>query len=83
MVFLVIELAALIIGLVLANLTKTISDLYRATQFVREGNFFGHRVLWNAEDATGLGESLQFDDQLDQQYAVDQARQKSVAALGK
>jgi phosphoserine phosphatase RsbU/P len=58
-VFLVIELAALIIGVVLAKaITKTISELYRATQFVREGNF-SHRVAVERKDQLGvLGESF-------------------------
>jgi len=58
-VFLVIELAALIIGVVLAKaITKTISELYRATQFVREGNF-SHRVTVERKDQLGvLGESF-------------------------
>src|ERR1700676_5303750 len=58
-VFLIIELAALIIGVVLAKaITKTISELYRATQFVREGNF-SHRVTVERKDQLGvLGESF-------------------------
>jgi phosphoserine phosphatase RsbU/P len=58
-VFLVIELAALIIGVVLAKaITGTISELYRATQFVREGNF-SHRVAVERKDQLGvLGESF-------------------------
>jgi phosphoserine phosphatase RsbU/P len=58
-VFLVIELAALIIGVVLAKaITKTVSELYRATQFVREGNF-SHRVAVERKDQLGvLGESF-------------------------
>jgi len=58
-VFLVIELAALMIGVVLARaITKTISELYRATQFVREGNF-SHRVAVERKDQLGvLGESF-------------------------
>jgi sigma-B regulation protein RsbU (phosphoserine phosphatase) len=58
-VFLVIELAALIIGVVLAKaITNTISELYRATQFVREGNF-SHRVAVERKDQLGvLGESF-------------------------
>src|ERR1700719_3711061 len=58
-VFLVIELAALGIGVVLAKaITKTISELYRATQFVREGNF-SHRVAVERKDQLGvLGESF-------------------------
>ncbi|HWY07135.1 MAG TPA: SpoIIE family protein phosphatase [Candidatus Acidoferrales bacterium] len=58
-VFLVIELAALVIGIVLAKaITKTISELYRATQFVQEGNF-SHRVAVERKDQLGvLGESF-------------------------
>jgi len=58
-VFLVIELAALIIGVVLARaITRTISELYRATQFVQEGNF-SHRVAVERKDQLGvLGESF-------------------------
>ena len=58
-VFLVIELAALIIGIILAKaITGTIAELYRATQFVREGNF-SHRVTIERRDQLGvLGESF-------------------------
>ena len=58
-VFLVIELAALLIGVVLAKaITGTIAELYRATQFVREGNF-SHRVAVERKDQLGvLGESF-------------------------
>jgi sigma-B regulation protein RsbU (phosphoserine phosphatase) len=58
-VFLVIELAALIIGIVLAKaITSTVAELYRATQFVREGNF-SHRVAVERKDQLGvLGESF-------------------------
>jgi len=58
-VFLMIELAALIIGIVLAKaITGTIAELYRATQFVREGNF-SHRVTVERKDQLGvLGESF-------------------------
>jgi phosphoserine phosphatase RsbU/P len=57
--FLVIELAALIIGIVLAKaITGTIAELYRATQFVQEGNF-SHRVTVERKDQLGvLGESF-------------------------
>jgi sigma-B regulation protein RsbU (phosphoserine phosphatase) len=57
--FLVIELAALIIGIVLAKaITGTVAELYRATQFVREGNF-SHRVAVERKDQLGvLGESF-------------------------
>lgn len=58
-VFLAIELAALIIGIVLAKaITGTIAELYRATQFVREG-IFSHRVTVERRDQLGvLGESF-------------------------
>jgi len=58
-VFLGIELAALIIGIVLARaITGTVSELYRATQFVQEGNF-SHRVVIERKDQLGvLGESF-------------------------
>ena len=58
-IFLVIELAALIIGIVLARaITRTVSELYRATQFVQEGNF-SHRVVIERKDQLGvLGESF-------------------------
>jgi phosphoserine phosphatase RsbU/P len=57
--FLVIELAALLIGMMLARaITRTISELYRATQFVQEGNF-SHRVAVERKDQLGvLGESF-------------------------
>ena len=58
-VFFVIELAALIIGILLARaITRTVSELYRATQFVQEGNF-SHRVVIERKDQLGvLGESF-------------------------
>lgn len=57
--FLLIELAALIIGVVLTRaITRTVSDLYRATQFVQEGNF-SHRVRVERRDQLGvLGDSF-------------------------
>ncbi len=57
--FLLIEIAALVIGIVLTRaITRTISSLYRATQFVKEGNF-SHRVLVERKDQLGvLGESF-------------------------
>jgi phosphoserine phosphatase RsbU/P len=57
--FLIIELAALWIGVVLTRaITRTISELYRATQFVQEGNF-SHRVRVERRDQLGvLGESF-------------------------
>jgi len=58
-VFLVIELAALGIAIVLTReITRTVSELYRATQFVQEGNF-SHRVAIERTDQLGaLGESF-------------------------
>jgi sigma-B regulation protein RsbU (phosphoserine phosphatase) len=57
--FLLIEIAALWIGVVLTRaITRTISELYRATQFVQEGNF-SHRVRVERHDQLGvLGESF-------------------------
>lgn len=52
--FLLIEIAALIIGIVLTRaITKTISELYRATLFVQEGNF-SHRVTIERKDQLGV-----------------------------
>ncbi|MGB2628175.1 MAG: PP2C family protein-serine/threonine phosphatase [Candidatus Acidiferrum sp.] len=58
-VFLLIEIVALIIGVVLTQaITRTVSGLYRATQFVQEGNF-SHRVRVERKDQLGvLGESF-------------------------
>ena len=58
-VFLIMELAALVIGIVLSRaITRTISELYRATLFVQEGNFT-HRVAVERKDQLGaLGESF-------------------------
>jgi len=58
-IFLLIEIAALVIGVVLTRaITRTVSDLYRATQFVQEGNF-SHRVHVERQDQLGvLGESF-------------------------
>jgi len=58
-VFLLIELAALIIGIRLTRaITRTISDLSRATQAVQEGNFSA-RVPVERRDQLGmLGESF-------------------------
>ncbi len=58
-VFLVIELVALVIGVVLTRaITHTVSDLYRATQFVQEGNF-AHKVQVTRRDQLGvLGDSF-------------------------
>jgi len=57
--FLLIELVALVIGVVLTRaITRTVSDLYRATQFVQEGNFT-HRVRVERRDQLGvLGDSF-------------------------
>ncbi len=57
--FLLIEIVALVIGVVLTRaITRTISTLYRATQFVQEGNF-SHRVRVERKDQLGvLGESF-------------------------
>ena len=57
--FLLLELAALIIGVVLTSaITRTVSELYRATQFVQEGNFT-YRVSVKHKDQLGsLGESF-------------------------
>lgn len=58
-IFLLIEIVALIIGVVLTRaITRTVSDLYNATQFVQEGNF-SHRVRVERQDQLGvLGESF-------------------------
>jgi phosphoserine phosphatase RsbU/P len=58
-IFLVIELVALVIGVVLTRaITHTVSDLYRATQFVQEGNFT-HKVQVTRRDQLGvLGDSF-------------------------
>jgi phosphoserine phosphatase RsbU/P len=57
--FLLIEITALIIGIAVTRvITRTISDLYRATQYVQEGNF-SHRVRVERQDQLGaLGESF-------------------------
>ena len=57
--FLLLEIAALVIGVVLTRaITRTVSDLYRATQFVQEGNFT-HRVRVERRDQLGvLGDSF-------------------------
>ena len=57
--FFLLELAALIIGIVLTRaITRTISELYRATQFVQEGNF-SYRVSVERKDQLGaLGDSF-------------------------
>jgi len=57
--FLVLELAALLIGVVLTRaITRTVAELYRATQFVQEGNFT-YRVGVERKDQLGvLGDSF-------------------------
>jgi phosphoserine phosphatase RsbU/P len=57
--FLLIEIAALITGIVLTTrITKAVSDLYHATQFVQSGDF-SHRVRVEHRDQLGfLGESF-------------------------
>jgi sigma-B regulation protein RsbU (phosphoserine phosphatase) len=57
--FLLIEIVAMVIGVVLTRaITRTISGLYRATLFVKAGNFT-HRVLVERKDQLGvLGESF-------------------------
>jgi len=57
--FLLLELAALVIGIVLTRaITRTVSELYRATQFVQEGNFT-YRVSVERKDQLGsLGDSF-------------------------
>ncbi len=57
--FLLIEIAALVIGIKLTReITSTVADLYRATQFVQEGNF-AHKVRVERKDQLGaLGDSF-------------------------
>ncbi len=57
--FLLIEMAALVIGVVLTRaITRTVADLYRATQYVQEGNF-SHKVQVKRRDQLGvLGDSF-------------------------
>jgi sigma-B regulation protein RsbU (phosphoserine phosphatase) len=57
--FLLIEIAALITGVVLTRrITKAVSDLYHATQFVKTGDWT-HRVRIERRDQLGvLGESF-------------------------
>jgi sigma-B regulation protein RsbU (phosphoserine phosphatase) len=57
--FLLLELVALVIGVVLTRaITRTVSELYRATQFVQEGNF-NYRVSVKHKDQLGsLGDSF-------------------------
>jgi sigma-B regulation protein RsbU (phosphoserine phosphatase) len=58
-IFLLIEIAAAVIGGVQTRaITRTVSDLYNATQFVQAGNF-SHRVRVERKDQLGaLGESF-------------------------
>ena len=58
-VFLVIEIAALVTGIVLTRrITKAVNDLYGATQFVKSGDWT-HRVRIDRRDQLGvLGESF-------------------------
>src|SRR5262249_33472004 len=57
--FLLIEIAALATGIVLTTrITKTVSDLYQATQFVQAEDF-SHRVPVEKQDQLGkLGDSF-------------------------
>jgi sigma-B regulation protein RsbU (phosphoserine phosphatase) len=57
--FLVIEIAALVTGIVLTRrITKAVSDLYHATQYVKTGDWT-HRVRIERRDQLGvLGESF-------------------------
>jgi phosphoserine phosphatase RsbU/P len=58
-IFLLIEIAAAVIGgMQIRAITRTVSDLYNATRFVQEGNF-SHRVRVERKDQLGaLGESF-------------------------
>lgn len=58
-VFLVLEILALVTGIVLTRrITRAVSDLYRATQYVQSGDFT-HRVKIDRRDQLGvLGESF-------------------------
>jgi phosphoserine phosphatase RsbU/P len=58
-IFLIIEIAALITGIVLTRrITKAVSDLYAATQYVKTGDWT-HRVRIDRRDQLGvLGESF-------------------------
>ncbi len=57
--FLLIEVAALVTGIVLTRrITKAIADLYRATQYIKSGDF-SHRVPIEHRDQLGeLGQSF-------------------------
>jgi sigma-B regulation protein RsbU (phosphoserine phosphatase) len=58
-VFLLIEIAALVTGIVMTRrITKAVSDLYHATQYVKTGDW-SHRVRIERRDQLGvLGESF-------------------------
>ncbi|HJX96833.1 MAG TPA: SpoIIE family protein phosphatase [Candidatus Acidoferrum sp.] len=58
-VFLLIEIAALVTGIVMTRrITKAVSDLYQATQYVKAGDWT-HRVRIDRRDQLGvLGESF-------------------------
>ena len=58
-VFFLLEVAALITGVAITRrITSAVDDLYRATQFVRSGDF-SHRVKIHSRDQLGeLGESF-------------------------
>jgi sigma-B regulation protein RsbU (phosphoserine phosphatase) len=59
LIFFVLEAGALVTGIVLTRtITRSVGDLYEATQFVRAGNF-SHRVRVERSDQLGaLGESF-------------------------
>jgi len=59
LVFLVLEAGALVTGIVLTRtITRSVGDLYQATEFVRKGDF-SHRVRVERSDQLGaLGESF-------------------------
>jgi sigma-B regulation protein RsbU (phosphoserine phosphatase) len=58
-IFLLIEAAALVTGIVLTRrITKAVDDLYKATDFVQSGDF-SHRISIERQDQLGvLGESF-------------------------
>ncbi len=58
-IFLLLEILALVTGIVLTRrITRAVSDLYRATQYVQSGDFT-HRVKIDRRDQLGvLGESF-------------------------
>jgi serine phosphatase RsbU (regulator of sigma subunit) len=73
--FFVIEAGALITGLVLTRqITKTVDELYRATQYLRSGDF-SHRVRIERRDQLGvLGES--FNDMIGSVSTLIQEQQQ-------